>query len=54
MFITARSFATTQRLHSHKFTLVDKTVLSSARLIMARFSLLLVLAVVIEMKECHQ
>ena len=33
MFITARSFATTQRLHSYKFTLVDKTVLSSARLL---------------------
>ena len=33
MLITARSFATTQRPHSYKFTLVDKTVLSSARLL---------------------
>jgi len=33
MLITARSFTTTQRLHSYKFILVDKTVLSSARLL---------------------
>ena len=33
MLITARSFITTQRLHSYKFTLVDKTVLSPARLL---------------------
>ena len=32
MLITARSFTTTQRLHSYKFILVDKTVLSSANL----------------------
>ena len=31
MLITAQSFATTQRLHGYKFTLVDKTVLSSVR-----------------------
>ena len=31
--ITARSFTITQRLYSYKFILVDKTVLSSARLL---------------------
>ena len=31
MLITARSFRTIQCLHSYKFTLVNKTVLSSAR-----------------------
>ena len=30
MLITAQSFTTTQRLHSYKFTLVDKVVNSSA------------------------
>ena len=33
MLITVQSFATTQRLHNYKFTLVDKAVLSSARLL---------------------
>ena len=33
MLITAQSFTTTQRLHSYKFILVDKTVLSSANLL---------------------
>ena len=33
MLITARNFTTTQRLHGYKFTLVDKTVPSSARLL---------------------
>ena len=33
MLITARSFTTTQRLHSYEFISVDKTVLSSARLL---------------------
>ena len=33
MLITARSFTTTQHLHSYKFTLVDKTVLSSGQLL---------------------
>ena len=33
MLITAQSFATTQHLHNYKFTLVDKAVLSSARLL---------------------
>ena len=33
MLITARSFTTTQRLHSYKFTLVDKAVHRSAGLL---------------------
>ena len=33
MLITVRSFTNTQRLHSYKFILVDKTVLSSANLL---------------------
>ena len=33
ILITARSFTTTQHVHSYQFTLVDKAVLSSARLL---------------------
>ena len=33
MLITVRSYTTTQRLHSSKFTLVDRAVHSTARLL---------------------
>ena len=33
ILVTVRSFMTTHRLHSLQFTLVDKVVLSSARLL---------------------
>ena len=33
MLITARSYTTTQRLHSSKFTLVDRAVHSTGRLL---------------------
>ena len=36
ILITARSFKTTQGLHSYKFILVDKTVLSSTRFCLLR------------------
>ena len=36
MLITARSHTTTQRLHSSKFTLVDRAVHSTAQLLLLR------------------